>query len=239
MQLWRTAVSPVFASRVSLKKVSMSRIAYIKHTLPTVARRHGSLSRDKAYGLLQQHLRSVRGEGRAHGGEATGTWRGSSARSPRCAWRMPMSAAALGVVMRETIHPEPGRERHRLPADHTWRRAARPCLSAGGDGAALVVTARFARRHHNRRWRSGRRRGDRAGQPLEPGRRQDPWRCCPTCSRSRPAREQGDHEAWFVGRDGKVTEGSSGNAWIVTARRQGRHPRGRSQRSCAASPGTC
>ena len=31
------------------------------------------------------------------------------------------------------------------------------------------------------------------------------------------AREEGAREAWFVGRDGHVTEGSSSNAWIVTA----------------------
>jgi D-alanine transaminase len=31
------------------------------------------------------------------------------------------------------------------------------------------------------------------------------------------AREQGAREAWFVDRDGRVTEGSSSNAWIVTA----------------------
>jgi D-alanine transaminase len=30
------------------------------------------------------------------------------------------------------------------------------------------------------------------------------------------AREQGAREAWFVDRDGCVTEGSSSNAWIVT-----------------------
>ncbi len=30
------------------------------------------------------------------------------------------------------------------------------------------------------------------------------------------AREQGAREAWFVDRDGKITEGSSTNAWIVT-----------------------
>jgi D-alanine transaminase len=30
------------------------------------------------------------------------------------------------------------------------------------------------------------------------------------------AREQGAREAWFVDRDGMVTEGSSSNAWIVT-----------------------
>src|SRR5262249_62025416 len=31
------------------------------------------------------------------------------------------------------------------------------------------------------------------------------------------ARSQGAREAWFVDRDGMVTEGSSSNAWIVTA----------------------
>ena len=31
------------------------------------------------------------------------------------------------------------------------------------------------------------------------------------------AREQGAREAWFVDREGYVTEGSSTNAWIVTA----------------------
>ncbi|WP_245431057.1 aminotransferase class IV, partial [Rhodoplanes roseus] len=32
------------------------------------------------------------------------------------------------------------------------------------------------------------------------------------------AREQGAREAWFVDRDGYVTEGASSNAWIVTDR---------------------
>jgi D-alanine transaminase len=30
------------------------------------------------------------------------------------------------------------------------------------------------------------------------------------------AREQGAREAWFVDRDGRVTEGAASNAWIVT-----------------------
>ncbi len=50
------------------------------------------------------------------------------------------------------------------------------------------------------------------------------------------AREQGAREAWFVDREGRVTEGSSSNAWIVTrdgkvvtrqadhAHPQGHHP---------------
>ena len=53
------------------------------------------------------------------------------------------------------------------------------------------------------------------------------------------AREQGAREAWFVDADGRVTEGSSSNAWIVDPRRQGRHPPGRPRASCAASPAPC
>ena len=36
------------------------------------------------------------------------------------------------------------------------------------------------------------------------------------CWRKQAAREQGAREAWFVDKDGCVTEGSSTNAWIVT-----------------------
>ena len=43
------------------------------------------------------------------------------------------------------------------------------------------------------------------------------------------AREQGAKEAWFVDKNGRVTEGSSSNAWIVTPRRQGRDAAGRSR----------
>ena len=41
------------------------------------------------------------------------------------------------------------------------------------------------------------------------------------------ARERGAKEAWFVDRDGQVTEGSSSNAWIVTKGGQGGDPAGR------------
>ena len=42
-------------------------------------------------------------------------------------------------------------------------------------------------------------------------------RCCPTCSASSRRRRQGAFEAWQIDRDGNVTEGTSSNAWIVTA----------------------
>ncbi len=43
------------------------------------------------------------------------------------------------------------------------------------------------------------------------------------------ALEQGAREAWFVDRDGHVTEGASANAWIVTPRRQAGHAARRSR----------
>ena len=42
-------------------------------------------------------------------------------------------------------------------------------------------------------------------------------RCCPTCWASSEAAERGAFEAWQVDEDGMVTEGTSSNAWIVTA----------------------
>ena len=46
--------------------------------------------------------------------------------------RLPMSPAALGVVLREVIAQEPHRLRHRLPAGHPRRGAARPRLPGAG-----------------------------------------------------------------------------------------------------------
>ena len=50
------------------------------------------------------------------------------------------------------------------------------------------------------------------------------------------AREQGAREAWFVDRDGFVTEGASTNAWIVTARGRAGHPAGRSRHPARHHP---
>jgi len=59
---------------------------------------------------------------------------------------------------------------------------------------------------------------------------------CPTVLAKQAAREHGAREAWFVDKQGFVTEGSSSNAWIVTKNGtvvtppcrprdpQGRHP---------------
>ena len=49
------------------------------------------------------------------------------------------------------------------------------------------------------------------------------------------AKKAGKDDAWLV-EDGFVTEGTSNNAWIVTARRRARHPRPLDARSCTASP---
>ena len=57
----------------------------------------------------------------------------------------------------------------------------------------------------------------RAGQPLGARRHQDRSSLLPNVLAKQAAREQGAREAWFVDQDGRVTEGASSNAWIVTA----------------------
>ena len=43
------------------------------------------------------------------------------------------------------------------------------------------------------------------------------WRWSPTCSASSRRARPSAYEAWQVDREGRVTEGTSTNAWIVTA----------------------
>jgi D-alanine transaminase len=130
---------------------------------------------------------------------------------------MPMAPKALGVVMRETIR------RNKIDygivylqitrgvarRDHAFPPAAiapsvvvtaRALDGAGGEamaeqGVAVVTVA-------DDRWG----RVDIKSVAL-----------LPNVLAKQAAREQGAREAWFVGRDGMVTEGSSSNAWIVTA----------------------
>jgi D-alanine transaminase len=130
---------------------------------------------------------------------------------------MPMSAAALGVVMRETIRRNRvvngivylqisrgvARRDHAFPAAPTAPAVvvtARSIDGAGNDAMAergvAVVTV------PDNRWA----RVDIKSIAL-----------LPNVLAKQTAREQGAREAWFVDREGKVTEGSSSNAWIVTA----------------------
>ena len=129
---------------------------------------------------------------------------------------MPMSPAALGVVMRETIR------RNRVGNGIVYLQISRGvarrdhAFPPSGTAPAVVVTARSL---------------DGAGSEAMaekgiavvtvPDNR---WgrvdiksiALLPNVLAKQAAREQGAREAWFVGSDGKVTEGSSSNAWIVT-----------------------
>lgn len=130
---------------------------------------------------------------------------------------MPMSAAALGVVLRETVRRNRvgdgivylqisrgvARRDHAFPPPGTAPAVvvtARSLDSAGNDAAAengvAVITL------PDNRWG----RVDIKSVAL-----------LPNVLAKQAAREQGARESWFVDRDGNVTEGSSSNAWIVTA----------------------
>ncbi|HZO45177.1 MAG TPA: D-amino-acid transaminase [Xanthobacteraceae bacterium] len=130
---------------------------------------------------------------------------------------MPMSPAALGVIMRETIRRN--RVQYGLVYLQITRGVARRdhAFPPPGTAPAIVVTARSLDGVGNQamaeqgvavvtvpdnRWG----RVDIKSVAL-----------LPNVLAKQAAREQGAREAWFVGRDGNVTEGSSSNAWIVTA----------------------
>jgi D-alanine transaminase len=129
---------------------------------------------------------------------------------------MPMSPKALGVVMRETIR------RNRIDYGIVYLQITRGvarrdhAFPSGATRPSVVVTARSL---------------DGVGSETmaEQGVAvvtvpDDRWgrvdiksiALLPNVLAKQAAREQGAREAWFV-RDGQVTEGSSSNAWIVTA----------------------
>ena len=130
---------------------------------------------------------------------------------------MPMSLAALRVVLRETVRRNRVRDGVGLFAGEPRRGAPRPCLSAApvprqaswsqpaaqipplaeraaADGVAVITVPES-------RWE----RVDIKAIAL-----------LPNVLAKQAAKEQGAKEAWFVGKDGYVTEGSSSNAWIVS-----------------------
>ncbi len=150
---------------------------------------------------------------------------------------MPMSLPALGTVMRETIRRN--RVRNGIVYLQITRGVARRdhAFPAPGTAPAVVVTARALDPSANdmlaekgiavvtvpdNRWG----RVDIKSVAL-----------LPNVLAKQAAREQGAREAWFVDRDGKVTEGSSSNAWIVTACREGGHPRRRQRDPARNYPG--
>ena len=133
-----------------------------------------------------------------------------------------MSDAALKVVMREVIRRN-GVDDGIVYLQITPRRRRRATIAfpkARAAGAGRDRAPRIAgptrgsvddgiARHHDPR------------HPLGALRHQIGGAACRTCSASSRRSEAGAYEAWQVDRDGKVTEGTSTNAWIVTARRRG------------------
>src|SRR5262249_40920503 len=130
---------------------------------------------------------------------------------------MPMSPAALGVIMRETIR------RNRLNYGLVYLQISRGvarrdhAFPPSGTLPAVVVTAPSL---HGASSEAIAEKG--VGGVTMPDNR---WArpdiksiaLLPNVLAKQAAREQGAREAWFVDRDGHVTEGSSSNAWIVTS----------------------
>jgi D-alanine transaminase len=129
---------------------------------------------------------------------------------------LPMSPAALGVVMRETVR------RNRVHDGIVYLQITRGvarrdhAFPPPGTQPSIVVTARNLDMA-----RSERAAAQGVAVVTLPDNR---WErvdiksisLLPNVLAKQAAREQGAGEAWFVDRDGKVTEGSSSNAWIVT-----------------------
>jgi D-alanine transaminase len=129
---------------------------------------------------------------------------------------MPMSPAALGVILREIVRRN--RVRWGIVYVQITRGVARRdhAFPPPGTAPSLVVTARnldFASVERaaaegiavvtvpDNRWE----RVDIKSVAL-----------LPNVLAKQTAREQGAREAWFADRNGRITEGSSSNAWIVT-----------------------
>ena len=128
---------------------------------------------------------------------------------------MPMSRAALKLVSHELMRRNGLSHgflymqvtRGVAPRDHKFPRAARP---------ALVMTTRQTKPHSARQLAEG------VAVITVPDIR---WKRCdiksvsllPNVLGKQAAVEAGAFEAWMVAEDGRVTEGTSTNAWIVTS----------------------
>ena len=130
---------------------------------------------------------------------------------------MPMSPAALDIVLRETVRRNRVRNgivylqvtRGVAPRDHAFPVADTP--------VSLIVTARSIDVAGNERLAA-----EGIAVITVPDNRWDrvdikTISLLPNVLAKQAAREQGAKEAWFVNSAGLVTEGSSTNAWIVTA----------------------
>ena len=129
---------------------------------------------------------------------------------------VPMSPAALGVVLHETVR------RNRVHDGIVYLQITRGvarrdhAFPPPGTVPSVVVTARNLDTAANEKAAA-----EGVAVITVPDNR---WErvdiksisLLPNVLAKQAAREQGAKEAWFVDRDGKVTEGSSSNAWIVT-----------------------
>ena len=129
---------------------------------------------------------------------------------------MPVTPPALGVILRETVRRN--RVRWGIVYLQITRGVARRdhAFPPAGTAPSLVVTARNLDLANAEKLAA-----DGVAVITMPDNR---WErvdiksvsLLPNVLAKQAAREQGAREAWFVDREGRVTEGSSSNAWIVT-----------------------
>jgi D-alanine transaminase len=129
---------------------------------------------------------------------------------------MPMSLAAFGIVMREVVRRN--RVRNGIVYLQVSRGVARRdhAFPLTPVAPSVVVTARSI---SPLKGEAGAAKGIAViTQPENRWPRVDikSIALLPNVLAKQAAREQGAAEAWYVGADGLVTEGSSSNAWIVT-----------------------
>jgi D-alanine transaminase len=129
---------------------------------------------------------------------------------------MPMSVAALGVVLREVVRRN--RVRWGIVYLQITRGVARRdhAFPPAGTAPSVVVTAR------NMDFAAAEKLAEAGVSVISVP--ENRWArvdiksvsLLPNVLAKQAAREQGAREAWFVDGAGRVTEGSSSNAWIVT-----------------------
>ena len=129
---------------------------------------------------------------------------------------LPMSLAALGIVLRETVRRN--RVEHGLVYLQVTRGVARRdfLFPSPETRPSVVVTARNLDRGKQERLAA-----EGIAVVTVPDNRWDrvdikSVSLLPNVLAKEAARASGAREAWFVDRDGFVTEGASSNAWIVT-----------------------
>ena len=129
---------------------------------------------------------------------------------------MPMSAASLGVVLREVVRRN--RVRWGIVYLQITRGVSRRdhAFPPAGTTPSIVVTAR------NMDFAAAEKMADNGVAVISVP--ENRWErvdiksvsLLPNVLAKQAAREQGAREEWFVDANGRVTEGSSSNAWIVT-----------------------